>query len=75
MGLSERAVREIEKRALRKLRQHPVVRALFRELIGEGATSTVDPELTEAEIAAVYGLVRTPEEQRVLVKLMAQVSA
>jgi Sigma-70, region 4 len=53
MGLSERAVREIEKRALRKLRQHPAMRALFREWIGEGATSAGDLELTDAEIAAV----------------------
>ena len=75
MGLSERVVREIEKRALRKLRQHPAVRALWREWIGEGAPSTEDVELTDAEVAAVYGLARTPDEQRVLDKLMALVSA
>jgi hypothetical protein len=51
------------------------VRALWREWIGEGATSTVDLELTDAEIAAVYGLVQTPEEQRAVDKLVAQVSA
>jgi Sigma-70, region 4 len=75
MGLSERAVREIERRALRKLKQHPAVRALWREWVGEGATSTVDLELTDAEIAAVYGLARTPDEQRALDKLMALVRA
>jgi hypothetical protein len=43
--------------------KHPAVRALWRECIGEGATSTVDLELTDAEIAAVYGLAWTPDEQ------------
>jgi hypothetical protein len=52
MGLSERAVREIEKRALRKLRQHPAVRALWRELVGESVTATADLQLTDAEIAS-----------------------
>lgn len=75
MGLSERAVRDIQKRALRKLKQHPAARALWREWVGEGATSTLDLELTEAEIVAVYSLVRTPEEQRAVDKLMALVSA
>jgi hypothetical protein len=75
MGLSVRAVREIEKRALRKLRQHPAVRARLREWIDEGVTSTVDVELTDAEIAAVYGLAQTPDELRAVDKLMALVSA
>jgi hypothetical protein len=75
MGISERAVREIEKRALRKLKQHPALRALWRELVGEGATSTVDLELTDAEVAAIYGLARTWAERRVVDKLIAIVSA
>jgi Sigma-70, region 4 len=44
--LSERAVREIEGRAMDKLRRHPALRALWREWsrekIGEGATSAED---------------------------------
>ena len=75
LGLSQRAVRDTEKRALRKLRQNPAIRALWRELVGEGVTSTADLELTDAEIAALYGLVRTPEERRVLDKVIALVSA
>ncbi len=71
MGISERAVRAIEKRALRKLNQHPAVRALWREWIGEGAASVEDAELTDAEIQAVYDLAWAPAERRVLDKLMA----
>ncbi len=65
----------MERRALEKVRRNPAARALFRELVGEGATSTLDLELTDEEIDALYGLVRTPDEQRVLDKLMALVSA
>ena len=75
MGLSERAVRDIEKRALRKLKQHPALRALWRELVGEGATSTVDLELTDAEVAAICDLAQTRVERRAVDKLMALVCA
>jgi Sigma-70, region 4 len=70
MGLSERAVREIEKRALRKLRQHPAMRGLWREWIGEGATSTADLKLTDAEVAAGYGLAWTRAERWAMDKMM-----
>lgn len=75
IGLSQRAVRDIEKRALRKLKQHPALRALWRELVRESSTSPLDLKLNDAEIAAVYGLARKPYELRVLDKLMALVSA
>lgn len=51
--------------------QHPAVRALWRELVDESSTSTVDLELTDAEIAAVYGLARTPAERQAVDRLMA----
>ena len=73
MGLSERAVREIEKRALRKLKQHPAVRELWREWVGEGATSTLDLGLTSAEAAAIYALARTRAERQAVDKVMALV--
>jgi hypothetical protein len=79
LRISERAVREIERRAIEKLRRSPTLRAIWAEWegegIGEGVAPAEDLELTDAEIAAVYGLVQTPDEQRVLDKLMALVSA
>lgn len=75
VGLSERAVRDIEKRALRKLRQHPALRALWREKVRESAASKVNLELNDAEVAAVYGLARTWAERQAVDKLMALVSA
>jgi hypothetical protein len=56
LGMSERGVRAVERRALEKLRRHPALRAIWRELVDEGAASTLDPKLTDAEIAAVYRL-------------------
>ena len=75
MRISERAVRDIERRAIDKLRNHPAVRAIWRELVGESVTSTVDLELTDAEVAAVYDLAWTPDEQRALDKLITIVRA
>jgi len=76
MRISERAVREIERRAFDKLRQHPALRDFWRGWqtgdIGESAWP--DPQswpLSRAEIAAVYALTRTPEERHVLDKLLA----
>jgi hypothetical protein len=71
MGMSERGVRAVERRALDKLRRHPALRAIWGEWIGEGE----DVELTDAEVAAIYGLARTRAERRVLDKLMAVLAA
>ena len=79
MNLSTRAIRTIQRRAIDKLRRHPALRALWRERsrgeIGEGAASAENVELKDAEIHAVYNLVRTRAERRVLEKLMDLVSA
>jgi len=74
MGLSERGVRAVERRALEKLRRHPALQAIWREWIGKGAGSAEDLEFTDAEVAAVYGLARTRAEQRAVENLMALVS-
>ena len=74
MGMSERGVRAVERRALEKLRRHPALRGIWREWIGEGAVSAEDGELTDAEVAAIYGLARTREEQRAVEKMMALMS-
>jgi hypothetical protein len=76
LRISERSVREIEKIALAKLRRHPALRSAWREwLTGEVEESSFTSEsgwdLSRAEVAAVYGLTRTPEERRAVRKLLA----
>jgi hypothetical protein len=69
LGMSERAVRAAEKRALQKLRQHPLLRQLWQDfLAGELDESWI--ELTPEEVRAVLGLVRTSEEWRVVLKIL-----
>ncbi len=76
MRISERTVRAIEKRAIEKLRRHPVLRDLWREWKTGGIKEVAlagrsDWALTRAEAAAVYALARTPEERQALRKLFA----
>jgi hypothetical protein len=80
LKISERAVRQIEKTAIEKLRRHPVLRGIWREWeTGEmkEATSRGSSQwaLSRAEIAAVYALARTPFEQGALKKLLRLISA
>jgi hypothetical protein len=74
LGMSERGIRAVERRALEKLRRHPALRAIWGEWIGEGASGE-DVELTDAEVAALYNLAGTQAERRVLDKLMALMAA
>ncbi len=74
LRISERSVREIERRAFEKLRRHPALKNLWREwTTGEVAEavrrSPSEWTLTRAEIAAVYGLAETPVERQALRKL------
>jgi Sigma-70, region 4 len=75
MGISERAVRAILKRALRKLAAHPALRDIWREWTGNVEEAAIptggESPLSEPEIAAVYALARTPAELNVLRKLIA----
>jgi len=72
LGLSERTVREVEKQALAKLRR--ALSTFWREWTegkieeGSGRASWT---LTRAEVAALYGLARTPEERLALRKMFA----
>jgi hypothetical protein len=68
MKLSERAVRQIEKRAIRKLAQHPQLRQVWKEYLGD-----LDEDasvLTPEEIDALFGLAYTTEERLVIRKLL-----
>ena len=76
LHISERAVRDIERRAFDKIRRHPGLRAFGSEWVAgeveEAASQALaDWALTRAEIAAVYALARTPEERQALRKLLA----
>jgi len=75
LRISQRAVREIERRAFHKLRKHPALKTFWREWqTGEveeavGAVSCYGA-LTGAERAALYALVRTRPERQTLRKLL-----
>lgn len=75
LRISERAVRQIERRAIAKLRRHPILRDLWRDWVGEELSMEALPGkvegLTPSEIAAVYGLARTPGEQDLVQRLLA----
>lgn len=76
LRISERAVRQIEKTALEKLRRHPLLQSLWREWktaeIKESTTLDAPQwTLSPAEIAAVYGLAKTPTEREAVRKLIA----
>jgi hypothetical protein len=72
LGMSERAVREAERRAIQKLRNHPQMREIWQDYL----SAELDEEhllLTQDEIEALFNLARTPEEQRVVRKVLALV--
>ena len=81
MKISERGVRAIEHRALEKLRRHPGLREFWAEFATGRRTDQPDleeaegTELTPAEVAALFGLARTDEEEQALAKLLAWISA
>jgi transcriptional regulator with XRE-family HTH domain len=75
LGLSERAVRNIERRAFRKLRNHPVLQAIWAQLESVPASHHVEDatNLTDEEIDALFGLVQSPLEARALAKVLTAV--
>jgi hypothetical protein len=75
LGLSVRAVRSIENRAFRKLRNHLVLRQFWSEF--ESASKLVlvpEPDrLTGEELAALFGLLQTPVERQALLKVIVAI--
>jgi len=76
LRMSERAVREVERRAFEKLRRHPALKDFWREWqTGEIKETSLRPAkhwmLSRAEVAAVYALAETPAERQALRKLLA----
>ena len=75
LRISERAVREIERRAIDKLRRHPDLKNFWREWqtgrVAEALSRTAsDYALGRSEIAAVYALALTPVERQALQKFV-----
>ena len=76
MRISRRTVREIERRALAKLRSHPALQGFWREWQTGEIKETRLPvakqwALSRAEVAAVNALAETPIERQALRKLLA----
>lgn len=72
LGLSERAVRAIERRALQKLARHPDLRELWRDYLAGGLTEQTQ-RLSLPEIQALVGLTRSRAERAALRKALALV--
>jgi len=69
LNMSERGVREIERRAFAKLRRDPLLRRIWQQhLAGELDENT--RRLTAAEIAALFALTQSPSEVRVIQKVL-----
>ena len=82
LNISERAVREIERRAFDKLRRHPALRDFWREHETGEVVEAAFPgpaawTLSRAEIDAIYALAQTAAERQALRKLfgLAQAAA
>ena len=76
MRLSQRTVREIERRALAKLRSHPALRDFWREWTTGDIKETASRvskqwALNRAEVTALFALATTPAERRASQKLLA----
>lgn len=69
LNLSERAVRQIEIRAIQKLRNHPLLRQVWRQYLA-GELEEGRYALTPDEIDALFDLVCTPEERDLIQKLL-----
>lgn len=69
LGISERAVRAIEKRALRKLARHPHLRNVWRQFLA-GELTEQGHRLSAVEIKALRGLTRSRAERDALRKAL-----
>jgi hypothetical protein len=69
LGLSERSVRAVERRAFEKLRQHPLLRQAWQQFLA-GELDEYEVNLTPEEIEALFNLARTPEERHLIAKVL-----
>ena len=69
LNISERAVKAIERRAIQKLRDHPVLREVWQQFLS-GELDEHQLVLTLEEVEALVGLAHTAEEHIVLHKVL-----
>ena len=69
LNISERAVKAIERRAIQKLRNHPLLREVWQQFLS-GELDEHQLILASEEVEALFALARTLEEQFVLQKVL-----
>jgi hypothetical protein len=67
----------VERRAFKKLRNHPTLRRLWQEWTGGTSPSVEEAayDLTREDLASLAALARTPAETTVLLKVLVAVWA
>ena len=77
LKISTRCVRQVERRAFKKLRNHPTLRRLWQEWTGGTSPSVEEAayDLTREDLASLAALARTPAETTVLLKVLVAVWA
>lgn len=70
LHMSERGVREVERRAFKKLSQHPLLKEIWRQHLAGDLDEQAPQRLTQAEIQSLFALARTPDEQAVVRKVL-----
>jgi hypothetical protein len=70
LGMSERGVREVERRAFEKLRRHPLLQQIWRQYQHGELDEGEDTDLTPEEKAALWALARTPGERAVIASIL-----
>jgi hypothetical protein len=73
LGMSERSVRAVERRAFKKLFNHPLLRQVWRQCLA-GELDEEHLPLTPEEIEALVGAARTSEERLLIEKVLRLVS-
>jgi hypothetical protein len=72
LNISERGVRAIERRALQKLRNHPLLRQVWRDYVA-GELKENQEALAPNEIQALLNLTRTREERRLIQRIVMMI--
>lgn len=69
LGMSERAVRAVERRAFEKLRNHTLLRQVWQQFL-KGELDEYQQALTPEEADALLKMARTPQELHLLRKVL-----
>ncbi len=73
LGMSERGVREVERRAFRKIRNHPLMKKIWQQYLA-GELDEEELVLTPEEVEAVLNAAQAPEEWDLVEKVLAALS-